>query len=329
MIKTIVFIIGILLSLVVYSSDTTQRITPEEYIKIYNHIALHNMEVYGIPASITLAQGILESGFGNSELAVNANNHFGIKCHVGWTGDSYLKDDDEENECFRKYDNAEASYKDHALFLTTRSRYLFLFEFDITDYKGWANGLLRAGYATNPAYANRLINIIERYSLYEFDNPEKLAKRENKDKQKEISEKQEQKREGVTERRSDDTDRPMLIIGKSRNIKTHNGIKHIIVQPGDNLYTIADELDIRPWLLRNYNDFESGDIDLKPGDIIYLQSKKRRGSADTHTVEDGESMHYISQKYGIRLRNLYRYNNINENEEPKPGTVLKLRRRIR
>jgi hypothetical protein len=144
--------------------------TTEDYIASYKDEAMRNMQLSGVPASITLAQGILESGSGNSALAKEANNHFGIKCHKGWEGETYIMDDDEKNECFRKYENVLASYRDHALFLTSRERYRGLFDLEPTNYRGWAEGLKAAGYATNPNYAPLLIGLIERYELHQFDS---------------------------------------------------------------------------------------------------------------------------------------------------------------
>ena len=146
-----------------------RRITREEYIEMYKDDAIREMLKSGVPASITLAQGILESGNGNSPLAVYAKNHFGVKCHKGWTGESMRLDDDEKNECFRKYETVYESFKDHSDFLVTRSRYAFLFDLKITDYKGWAKGLKKAGYATNPNYPSLLIDLIEKYELYNYD----------------------------------------------------------------------------------------------------------------------------------------------------------------
>lgn len=148
--------------------------TYEEEIKLYianfNEIAKQNMKSHGVPASITLAQGILESGAGKGKLALAANNHFGIKCHKGWTGDSVKHDDDAEQECFRKYEQPQESYKDHSLFLTSRPRYATLFDLDKGDYQGWAKGLKAAGYATDVKYPDKLIGLIERFELYKFDN---------------------------------------------------------------------------------------------------------------------------------------------------------------
>jgi len=139
------------------------------YVLQYKDIAMSNMKTYGIPASIILAQGILESGAGRGRLAENANNHFGIKCHADWLGDSVNHDDDSSQECFRKYNRASESFKDHALFLTSRGRYSALFELDKDDYKAWAKGLRKAGYATDPKYPDKLISYIERYDLAQYD----------------------------------------------------------------------------------------------------------------------------------------------------------------
>ena len=158
-----------LLFLLLPLASMAQRITPEDYIETYKDIAMQEMREHKIPASITLAQGLLESGAGNSALAREAKNHFGIKCHKGWEGDTYIMDDDEKNECFRKYDNAEASFRDHSEFLCGRSRYAALFELEITDYEGWAKGLKAAGYATNPKYAQLLIDRIKLYDLTKYD----------------------------------------------------------------------------------------------------------------------------------------------------------------
>ncbi|UYW00566.1 glucosaminidase domain-containing protein [Flavobacterium agricola] len=150
-------------------TQSTAKNSVTDYIESYKHIAIDNMKTHKIPASITMAQGILESGSGNGTLAQKANNHFGIKCHSGWTGASVRHDDDAAQECFRKYNDPAESYRDHSLFLTTRSRYNNLFKLDIYDYKAWARGLKAAGYATDPKYPDKLISLIERYNLQELD----------------------------------------------------------------------------------------------------------------------------------------------------------------
>ncbi len=296
------------------SHDSLKNMTTEEYIIRYSPIAIKHMKEYGIPASITLAQGILESASGNSDLAMNANNHFGIKCHKDWGGDTYHKDDDEKNECFRKYKNPEASFTDHALFLSTRSRYATLFELSLTDYKGWAHGLKAAGYATNPTYAERLINLIEKYELYQYDSGTKKKKRLFN---------RHQKRPHVNPGK----DETAQATGQGpREIKINNGVKYIVVQPGDQIQTLSQLLDIRPWMLRKYNDLPK-DTAVNAGDIIYLQSKKRKGAVQDHIVKEGETLHSISQLYGIRLSDLCAKNNLETDDTLIPGTRLKLRKK--
>ena len=223
-----------------------------EYINKYSDLAVEQMKLHKIPASITLAQGLLESGAGYSQLARKSNNHFGIKCGGSWRGRTVRHDDDARNECFRAYKHPRDSYEDHSDFLRRGARYAFLFKLDITDYKGWARGLKKAGYATDPSYANRLITIIEDYDLYKFDiSWRKLVK---------------------------------------------------------------------------YNDLQR-DYTLMEGDIIYLKSKKKKASKPytVYVVKDGDSMHGISQKYGIRLKNLYKMNRKDGEYVPEIGDRLRLR----
>lgn len=290
----------------------TPKMTYEEYIAKYSATAIANMKKYGIPASITLAQALLESGAGNSDLAMNANNHFGIKCHKGWEGETYLKDDDAKNECFRKYKDPAESFKDHAEFLSTRSRYADLFKLDPTDYKGWAHGLKSAGYATNPAYAERLINLIERYDLTRFDTGKGA---ENNDKENNRRKPRHQK-----------TDQHKAISGAlhGREILTNNGVKYVVAKEGETLKTLADTLQLKPWMLRNYNDL-SRNQEIRKGDKVYLQSKKRKGAVKSHTVQSGETLHSISQTYGVRMKNLAKLNHYTIEVVLTPGTILKLR----
>jgi len=224
------------------------KTTKEEYINLYKDIALEEMNMYGIPASITLAQGILESGHGNSNLAKKANNHFGIKCHKGWTGKTYHMDDDAEDECFRKYKNPYESFKDHSIFLSTRSRYEFLFDLEITDYQAWAKGLKKAGYATNPKYPQLLINIIEDYELHQYDlqyNKE-LATRYRPKVEKEVS---------TRYARADKEDFKAITIGAAnREIFINNGVKFIYAKKNDTFSKIAEDFNIYTWQLYSYND---------------------------------------------------------------------------
>ncbi len=310
--RFIILFWGIFLPSLLFSQS---RMTTEEYIEKYKDIAIKKMKEYGIPASITLAQGILESGSGNSKLALKANNHFGIKCHKDWKGKTFYMDDDEEHECFRKYSKAEDSYRDHSLFLTQRGRYSFLFDYDVTDYKKWAYGLKKAGYATNPKYPQLLIGLIERYDLSQYDTG-KAGKKKKKE------------HVGVS-----DTVLPVVadlvkagVSTSGRQLYTNNGKKLIKAKEGDHYYDIAQEFGIYTWQLYAYNDVDKKH-ELKPGELVYLEKKKRKADKKfkTHTVLEGESMQLISQTYGIRLKRLYKMNNLPEGIQVPAGTKLKVR----
>lgn len=277
----------------------------QSYIDQYKDIAIREMLKHGIPASITLAQGLLESGAGRSELARRGNNHFGIKCH-GWNGRKTYHNDDEANECFRAYDNASQSYEDHSKFLTNGKRYHSLFSLKRTDYKGWARGLKAAGYATNPAYAQNLIDIIELYKLYEFDKA--------KDYDKFLV-----KHSGTNASWKSDN----LLY----QIKVCNKNYYLIARDGDTFRSIGKEVGISYRKLAKYNERDKKSK-LKAGDIIYL--KKKRNKADKffknkyHTVKAGESMYSIAQKYGIRLKSLYEKNGKTTDYQIKAGDKLKV-----
>ena len=267
----------------------------EDYIKKYRELAVEEMKKYHIPASITLAQGLLESGAGQSTLARKSNNHFGIKCGGDWTGKTVSHDDDARGECFRAYKHPKDSYEDHSKFLAGRPRYASLFKLKITDYKGWARGLKKAGYATNPRYADQLIGIIELYELYKYDekNYLKWIKKNPNPHQTYIA----------------------------------NDLLYIVVREGDSWKSISKEFDISQKKLRKYNDLYKG-YALQVGDILYLEKKNRKADKEhiVHVLRAGESMYSISQKYGIRLKNLYKLNKMDE-EAPAPevGTILRLR----
>lgn len=238
----------------------------------------------GVPASITMAQGILESSDGNSRLARLGNNHFGIKCKSDWKGKSMLADDDAPDECFRAYDSPEESYKDHSEFLRSNWRYHELFDLDVTDYKGWAKGLRKAGYATNKSYHTILINLIERHELYKLDlmSPKPLATK------------------------------PLVL---------QNDVPVVYAEKDETLESIADENDLSNRQIYKYNDLKEGQT-IKEGDIVYLKPKRRRGSEKYHTLKEGETMYMISQQYGIKLKHLYRRNRLEMGEEPLDGTQL-------
>ena len=267
----------------------------ESYIKQYRDLAVEEMKKYRIPASITLAQGLLESGAEQSTLARKSNNHFGIKCGSDWRGKTVSHDDDARGECFRAYKHPKQSYEDHSKFLANRPRYASLFKLDITDYKGWARGLKKAGYATNPRYAEQLIGIIELYDLHKYD------------------------RKGGLKWMKENPNPHQTYIA--------NGLVYIVVRAGDSWKSISKELDISQKKLRKYNDLYKG-YALQVGDILYLEKKNRKAGKEhiVHVLRAGESMYSISQKYGIRLKNLYKLNKMDEDDPaPEVGTILRLR----
>ena len=246
-----------------------EKVSSEAYIDLYKKIAIDKMNEYHIPASITLAQGILESGSGNSRLAKKANNHFGIKCHKGWTGKTFYMDDDAKDECFRKYNKVEDSYRDHSLFLTQRGRYTFLFEYDTKDYKSWAYGLKKAGYATNPKYPELLIRIIEKYDLAQYDSGKIGKKRHHKKTDEpDISDVAASVTAELMEAGKTESGRPLF---------TNNGKKLILAKEGDTYYTIAKELNIYSWQLFTYNDVDKKHT-IQAGELVFLEKKKRKAN---------------------------------------------------
>jgi LysM repeat protein len=300
--KISIFICAFILSATLINAQPGERKnTPEDYILKYKETALAQMQLHGIPASITLAQGMLESGNGNSALSVYANNHFGIKCHKEWSGETYIMDDDAKDECFRKYPSVMDSYTDHSMFLKTRDRYAFLFTLSRTDYKGWARGLKEAGYATHPSYAELLIDLIEKYKLYELDvagnmQPITSVKNSNKHPHLEL--------------------RPVIRFNRS---------KFIIAQKTDSYYKIATEYGLEVDQLLKYNDLDSK-TKLSAGQKIYIVRKRRKGLEPVHVVQRGETMHSIAQLHGIRIYWLYKRNKMKQGQEPKPGDLLFLRK---
>ena len=278
----------------------------QAYIDQYKDIAIEEMLRYGIPASITLAQGLLESGAGQSELARKGNNHFGIKCH-GWSGRSVYHDDDERGECFRAYNNARESFEDHSKFLKSGSRYRSLFSLDHTDYKGWARGLKAAGYATNPVYAQSLIDIIEVYDLHQYDYTKSYDKFIDK-------------HSGMTDERKENgtTLHPISIF---------NNNYYLRARKGDTFKSIGDEVGISYRKLAKYNERDKKDA-LQEGEIIYL--KKKRSSAPKqfrnrpHVVKAGDSMYSIAQQYGIRLKSLYKKNHLEPDYQIRVGDKLRV-----
>lgn len=300
------YIIAICLSLVTVCAQAQIKWNQayQQYINKYKDLAIEQMMRYRIPASITLAQGLLESGAGKSELTRKGNNHFGIKCH-GWRGRSVYYDDDAKNECFRAYRNAYESYEDHSKFLANGQRYRRLFDLKITDYKGWAKGLKAAGYATNPQYANRLIDIIKVYELDRFDRAKSYDK--------------------FYARRSKD-----ISVGGEplHEVYEFNGIYYVKARQGDTFRSIGKEVGISYRSLAKYNERDRRDV-LSEGDIVYLKKKRSKAPKSykgrLHRVRAGESMYSISQLYGIRLKDLYKMNKLSPDYQIKVGDGLKLR----
>lgn len=282
----------------------TTNIRYQQYIEQYRDIAIEQMLKWKIPASITLAQGLLESAAGQSSLAVKGNNHFGIKCH-GWTGRTIYRDDDLKNECFRAYKSAYESYEDHSRFLATGQRYKSLFSLKITDYEGWAKGLKAAGYATNPSYAQSLITIIRNYNLSQYDRAKNYDK--------------------FMVGRSHDTNangqplHPIYIFNKNY---------YLYARQGDTFRSIADEVGISYRKLARYNERNKRDT-LEPGEVVWLKKKQKKAPKEykrqPHTVVPGESMYTIAQKYGIRLESLYKLNRLTPDYAIRVGDQLRLR----
>lgn len=284
----------------------------EIYLQRYSAIAIEQMNKYGIPASITLAQGLLESGAGKSKLATEANNHFGIKADNRWNGETYSSFDNGNWHNFRVYKNAEKSYEDHSLFLVGNSRYEALFKLDRKDYKGWATGLKNAYYAEDREYDKKLIGIIDRYDLHQYDNGIATVVKENK--------KEDKKDKSENNRQKDSTK------GKRELLKS-NGLLYVLATGGDTFETLSKELGITKRRIRKYNDLYK-EYCFKSGDIVYLEKKHNKAikGYEFHTTRNGESLYRISQIYGIKLKSLYKLNPQYESYTTlKVGDVVRLR----
>lgn len=276
----------------------------QDYVDQYKDIAIEEMHKYKIPASITLAQGLLESGGGSSTLAIDGNNHFGIKCH-GWQGRTVYRDDDAANECFRAYDTAKESFEDHSKFLAGSQRYRSLFMLSSGDYKGWAHGLKSCGYATNPQYAYRLIEIIELYQLHQYDG----------------------KREARKEKREKTSEEGKIVL---HPIHLYNKNYYLKARRGDTFDSIAEEVGGSARAIARHNERNRKDK-LEEGDIIWLKKKRSCLSKQTrkmenrfHVVKNGESMYDVSQRYGIRLKSLYKLNGLTPDYQIKVGDRIRI-----
>ena len=268
----------------------------EDYIAGYSDMAIEEMEVFSIPASITLAQGLLESSAGRSPLATKGNNHFGIKCHKEWKGKTMLRSDDAPNECFRVYNNPAESFRDHSKFLK-RDRYASLFQLELTDYQGWARGLSRCGYATDPNYADKLLTIIERYALYAYDIPGGLNPEET-----------------VAFIRES--------LASTHPVRKSRGLHYVVAFPGDTYASIAKEFGLKEKKLKEYND-GGNQKEIREWEEVYLEPKRDDAPEGvvSATIGEGESMRSISQRYGIKLSSLKK---LNKKAKDRPGTILRL-----
>ncbi len=326
--KKLIIITISFFTLFIFSQESFDKKKDEAYIKRFAKIAVEEMHLYKIPASITLGQGLLETADGQSELAQNANNHFGIKCKENWTGETYRYTDDAYMECFRKYSNAEDSYRDHSQFLLTRKHYASLFLLDKNDYKGWAYGLKKAGYATNPKYPQILIGKIERYNLQNFD---KLSVEEVENYLDSIYPHLKDNTVNTIPTVIENKPKPKIVseqteIPTYERIKNHknNNLIYIEILSNETLQTVSDKFQIPLEKLKEYNDIDDDTI-IQSGQILFLERKKAEGSKRFHIVAKNETMYAISQDEGILLEALYKINKIKKGQEPKIGQVIRLK----
>lgn len=302
------------------------------YIEQYKQLAIDEMIRTGVPASITLAQGILESNAGKSNLTMGSNNHFGIKCKTDWTGETVFHNDDRRNECFRKYSCAEDSYRDHSDFLKNRPNYASLFNIEVTDYQGWAFGLKSAGYATNPVYAKSLISTIERYSLADItlaglqqSNQAIIAAAPVKLQEQYAFESTAAIVEPVL-------NKPVVALQENKvypeGVFAINQTKVVYAKTGTSLLALANKYNLAYGKLLAFNDLDNGDILQQPA-LIYLEKKPKRGNKDYHIVQPNEKLYDIAQAEGVQLQSLFAYNGMQKNHLPKVGDKIILRTKSR
>jgi len=347
--RTIVFIALAL----VFSSAAIAQSVKKDYALTWAEIAVSEMHDTGIPASITLAQGILESGNGKSQLAAMSNNHFGIKCHKGWTGESVRYDDDEAQECFRKYPDARQSFKDHSAFLSTRGRYAFLFSLGKYDYKAWAHGLKKAGYATDPQYAYRLIKIIEREQLFLYDtmsNAEVTAyvsERLNPSTTinpiitastnpnppaapRQTAPDVEQRTQSPMILGPAGSPEPVIEMAKGRNLFFENEVEAVWAHEGDSPNSLAQRYNISVKKLKKYNEWPQYQSEFTHGMKVYLKNKKKKTSSRMnkyHEVKAHETIYQIAQSYGLKTKSLLKLNGLSEGQEVQAGEMLYLQKK--
>jgi LysM repeat protein len=303
--RSIVLILFMCLGTNIFAQTAGSR-----YIEKFKDLAIAQMKKSGVPASIILGQACLESAYGKSSLAVEGKNHFGIKCHSSWSGEKIYYDDDLAGECFRKYKTDEESFADHSDFLRYNKRYASLFDLKPTDYKSWAYGLKKAGYATNPKYAESLIKVIEDNKLYLYDkgvkiqipSPVLLEKIEFEN----------------------------FVIQLNRKIYTRNNVKYVIANEGDNFESIAEEFKLTKRQLLKYNDLDKK-ATIYAGQELYIKPKKKRSDPNfpIHIAQEGETMHQISQKYAVKLKSLYSYNKMKSGDIPEEGQEIFMRNKMK
>lgn len=349
------FMMAVCLSATAAHAPKAEKSPQEVYIGQFATLAVEEMYRSGIPASITLAQGLLESRYGLSELAVKGNNHFGIKCHNNWKGGKMYYDDDLKGECFRKYPSPEQSYRDHSDFLRYRDRYKFLFDYKITDYKSWAYGLKKAGYATDPAYPKKLIDLIEEYDLHEYDRkPASFAKSDRRhkpvtDEKKMTTEEKKAAKKAAKEAKTvretlpeelpqspnvieearplTDVQRHDFHFNMSREVLSQNGVPFVYSSDGDTYESLASRYNLFTREILKFNDLKES-RSLIPGTVVYLQPKKKHAAKglEKHVIEGDESMRDIAQRYGVKLSQLYKLNGMNDYDVPRDGDIIKLRK---
>ncbi|MBL7951904.1 MAG: glucosaminidase domain-containing protein [Flavobacteriales bacterium] len=329
MFKTIILPLSVVLAtaLSAQGQPPGQRFTPEEYISEWKEVAVRKMKEHGIPASITLAQGLLESGNGNSELAREGNNHFGIKCTPDWTGGRTYHDDDKKDDCFRKYKDAAQSYDDHAKFLQ-KPRYASLFELKPTDYEGWAKGLKKAGYATDPNYPSKLIALIERYELHKLDKGIDVTYKPKPATSGTASKPSSTKPSGrKPNKRGGDSDVITWSAGAGRAVESFEGrIKYVTTKEGDDFRKLATDLEMTHGMIARWNDMDKN-AKLEAGQRIYIQPKRNASKTNTeHVAVAGETLWDVSQQYGVKLSKLAKYNALAEDARLNAGQKIALRK---
>lgn len=338
--KKLILFLCVCFSLTVHA----QREKAAAYINTYKEAAIADMLRTGVPASITLAQGILESQSGESALVKSSNNHFGIKCKTEWTGPKMYHDDDEKGECFRVYASAEESYKDHSDFLKTRPHYAFLFKLDPTDFEGWAKGLKKAGYATNPAYPQKLLKIINEHNLQQY-SLQALAMQKNNRPLELAHITQElvnttQPAQKVFEANNQPASKAMTTFPVTPVVSIEGPVKKSPVYPqgifsinntkvfygteGTSLLSLANQFDIPLSKLLDYNELPEMDI-LDTDRLMFIEKKQKKGSSDFHMMAAGETLHSISQQEGVRLESILEYNNFTKDTPAAPGAKIYLR----